>query len=1012
MSYPTIRHSIRSIRLTCAYLISLILFCSGQWAVADSVDIQDAPAWTKPLPVPEHITYPPNDVQNGIYYVLLDVQVRATVNEPTATFQHYAEHIVNQNGLEENSQINISYDPAYEKLQLHSLHLIRNGKPIDKTVTAAMKILQREDEMSNLIYNGEHTLNIILDDVRVGDTIEYSFTRFGSNPVYRNIFGFSHNLNWSVPVGQLQLRILWDKPSKLYYKLHNTDQTVAEQDTPYGREYRLVARNIQPLHKDASTPDWFDPWSSVSFSEMKNWQEVARWGLGLYDSVWQSNAELDAIVTDIKHKAASDEERISQALLFVQNEIRYLGIELGENSHRPSAAFETLQLRYGDCKDKTVLLITMLRQMGIDAHPALVNTDLSHTLANELPGSRVFDHVITYVTHNDKTWWLDPTRTYQHGEVEFIHQPDFGMALVLREQTTTLQAMNPNNVHFGLEITDRFVLDQDTLKPITFTTTSTYSGWNAENQRNRLASLGKAKLQKQYLEFFQYYYPQIQVDQEITIEDNQLQNQLLISEFYQINDFWHDNADKRRFTTSFYANAISSYLDLPDEPTRRHPLYLTHPQRIDQTIEITLGDKDWHFDDETFTEENPFFSFRFQCQFDPSAKLLLLKYSYAANADHVPAAAYPQYLEALHKVQDYLSYGIYQNYEESPADPSTATEAQTGFMDSVWAQLDYPTILFTYTMAYLLLFILWRIEQWRRPFQGEHLYYPVTLPKFIILWIASLGFYPMYWFYRNFRYIRDQQKSAIMPTPRGIFYYFWYFNLWQTLQQDNADRHEVSHLPPKAVAVTLAILFFIMGIGSRHTMLGIPCLTLSALLCLPLANYILFINRESPEAIHHFSRWRLRHILLVILSTPLLTLGIAQEFGAIPNSAVIDGDRLWQRDIKQLQRHNIIEPGDDIQYFYSDAFLSIMDDGNGITQRHVFSYWKEQDSSISVETAAFEDIAEFNVTQGNSLGENTLIDIKRKDGSDFILFLATDERGDKRFIKALQARIKQVTATE
>lgn len=459
--------SLRSI-FTC--LVSLILLCTGHWTFADAIDIQDAPSWSKSLAVPEKFTYPKNDIQNGIYYVLLDIQVRAATDESTAIFQHYAEHIVNQNGLEENSQLNISYDPAYEKLQLHTLHLIRNGKTINKIETAAMKILQREDEMSNLIYNGEHTLNIILDDVRVGDTIEYSFTRFGSNPVYRNIFGFSHYLSWSVPVGQLQLRILWGKPEKLHYKLHNSDQKVEEKNTQYGREYLLVDHNIPALQKDDSTPDWFDPWSSISFSEMNDWQEVAHWGLGLYDSVWQSGNALDAIVADINNNSANDEERISRTLQFVQNEIRYLGIELGENSHRPSTAFETFQRRYGDCKDKTVLLITMLRKMNIEAHPALVNTDLSHTLADELPSTRVFDHVITYVTHNDKSWWLDPTRTYQHGQLETIHQPDFGLALVLREQTKELQPMNPNNEHFGMKITDRFTLDEDTLKPVSFTT--------------------------------------------------------------------------------------------------------------------------------------------------------------------------------------------------------------------------------------------------------------------------------------------------------------------------------------------------------------------------------------------------------------------------------------------------------------------------------------------------------------------------------------------------------------
>lgn len=995
------------IRLALIPMLGLFLLLSGQTTAADPINISNTPAWVKPLTVPERISYPQAQIQNGIFYLLLDVQVHATPSQPTATFQHYAEHIVNQNGVEENSQINISYDPAYQTLQLHSLAVIRNGKPIDKIHSAAMKILQREDEMNNLIYNGEHTLNIILDDVRVGDTIEYSYTRSGSNPVYQNIFGFSHYLNWSVPVGQLQLRVLWEKPNRLHYKLMNSALTMAEHKAPRGMEYLLTDTNVAPIQKEDSTPDWFDPWASVSFSELDNWQDVARWGLSLYDSVWVSNNELDTVVENIRNTSDSDEERISKALRFVQDEIRYLGIELGENSHKPSAAFETFQRRYGDCKDKTVLLITLLRKLGIDAHPALVNTDLSFTLADQLPGTRAFDHVITYVSHNGQQWWLDPTRTYQHGLINYVHQPDFGMALVLSPQTTGLQAMNPNNAHYGLEVTDRFVLSLDTSAPVLFSTSSVYEGWNAERQRNQLASLGQAKLQKQYLEFFQYYYPQVQVRQDFVIKDDTRENRLAITEYYNIHDFWEDKTEQRKFTASFYPNALSSYLDIPDEPSRQQPLYLTHPQHISQAIEIQFADDNWSFDNETFKEENPFFTFGFSVKFNKSAKMLKLRYEYLANTEHVPAEVYPNYVKALKKVQDYLSYGIYQNYPDNVAAAPADSETDTGTTASWWQNLDYTTILMGYVFAYLLVFILWRIEQWRRPFQGESLYYPVTLPKFIFMWIASLGLYPMYWFYRNFRYIRDQQKTAIMPVPRGIFYYLWYFNLWQSLQQDNAARFEASHLPAKSIAAVLAVLFFIAAIMMRQTLFWIPCLAVSAALCLPLANYILFINRDHPEAVHHFSRWRPRHVLLALLSAPLLVLSLGQELGFMPNSVVINGDRLWQRDIKQMQRQGIIRPGDDIQYFYSDGFLSVMEDGNGITQRHVFSYWKEDDGSLSSETANFEDIADIEVTKGNALGENTVVSIKRRDGSDFVIFLAVDEGGDKRFIKALKAHMGQ-----
>ncbi|RLU01223.1 MAG: DUF3857 domain-containing protein, partial [Ketobacter sp.] len=543
--------------------------------------------------------------------------------------------------------------------------IIRKGKAIDKINSARMKILQREEELERLIYSGQHTLNIILDDVRVGDTIEYSFSRIGSNPVYQDLFAFKHSLSWSVPVGAFQLRVLWEKPKPLHHKVTRSKLRVQQTKTATGMEYRLTDHNIAALAEEDNTPGWYIPWGEISFSELESWDEVVKWGTGLYQDAWQSNEELDQIAADIESSGDSDIQKISKALRFVQDEIRYLGIELGENSHRPSPAYETLQRRYGDCKDKTVLFITLLKKLGINAHPALVNTELEDALTEHLPSTQAFNHVITLVEHQSRRWWLDPTRTYQFGSIDSIHQPDFGTALVLKPGNRQLQDMDSMNRRHGININDHFILSKDTSKPITFTSSSVYMGWNAERQRNRIAGIGQTKLQKEYVEFFQYYYPDIFSSQNLIMQDDEQFNQLKISEQYQIPNFWYNDKDNQRFTADFYPNGLSSYLDVPSEPARKDPLYLTYPHRLDQTILIEFETDNWSFDNQNFKEDNPFFTFRYKATFAASDKVLKLHYHYQTKTDSIPAEGYKEYREALKRVQDYLGYGIYQNY---PAD--------------------------------------------------------------------------------------------------------------------------------------------------------------------------------------------------------------------------------------------------------------------------------------------------------------------------------------------------------
>lgn len=983
--------AIRAATLVLSLIVTLLPILA--YANNNNIDISNTPDWVTPYSSDQNTPYPEAEVQNGIHYSLIDVQVRARKNSSTEVFQHYAEQIVNLNGVEENSQINISFDPNYQSVQLHSLKLIRAGTSIDKINSAEMKMLQRENEMDNLIYNGQLTLNIILDDVRVGDTLEYSFTRTGANPVYQGIFSFHHYLSWAVPIGQLRLRIQWEKPSQLHYQLDNSDLKIQQRKTSYGTEYLIASDNIASVQRDKNTPDWFEPWGFVSFSETQNWEDVARWGMDLYQDAWQSNDDIDTLIANIQAKSDNPTDQISAALRFVQDEIRYLGIELGENSHKPSPAFETFKRRYGDCKDKTVLLITLLNKLGLKAYPALVNTEKSHTLANSLPSTQAFDHVITYLKYNDQSWWLDPTRTYQHGSISHIHQPDFGKALILRPGTSSLTDMSPALSHYGILTKDTFILNSDLTQPTHYTTSTLYRGWNAERQRDRLASKGLAKLQSEYLEFFQYYYPDIESTKAIQIEDDSTTNTIELSEYYSVKNVWADNPEQKKHTAEFYPNAVSSYLSIPDEVQRKHPLYITYPHRLEQIIEIQLPNDDWDFNNEDFLEENDFFTFGNNIQFNPEKRLLTLQYYYQSNTENIPPQRYQEYISALKKTDDYLSYGIYQNYEnEMPEEELDFTQ-----------YLTYNNIIAGYIALFILAVVLWRVDQWRNPFQGQALYYPVSLIKFMAMWVLTLGFYSMYWFYKNFKYIKQQNQDSSMPVARGIFYYIWYYSLWKDLKKDNQQRFDEMHLPNQAVATVLAVLFFFSVLLMNQDLYFIPAIVLSCALALPLANYILFINQNNTDAIRHNSRWRIRHYLIALLSIPILVLTIGSEVGFLPNAAVIEGKRLLKYDIKKMQRNGVINPGDNILYFYSDSFLFIQEDGNGITQRHVFSYWKEDDT-LFTELAEYNDIADINVNKATSNNENTTVTITRKDGSDFVLYLSNTDHTDDRFIKELKRR--------
>lgn len=152
--------------------------------------------------------------------------------------------------------------------------------------------------------------------------------------------------------------------------------------------------------KDA--PDWYEQYPVVQLSQFPAWKDIVDGGLTLFALPGSPNHEVDAQAKQLASTAHSDAERALNVIRFVQEEIRYTGLELGSGAYQPSQPQEVLERRYGDCKDKTLLAVALLRDLGIDASPVLVSTRWVGHLHTRLPSPGNFNHTIVKVRVQSK----------------------------------------------------------------------------------------------------------------------------------------------------------------------------------------------------------------------------------------------------------------------------------------------------------------------------------------------------------------------------------------------------------------------------------------------------------------------------------------------------------------------------------------------------------------------------------------------------------------------------------
>ncbi len=142
-------------------------------------------------------------------------------------------------------------------------------------------------------------------------------------------------------------------------------------------------------------------------STMHGWRQVAEWYGAL---LAQQVVETPAMDARIGVLGADPEGPLAAAARFVADQVRYVGLEFGVNAYVPYPTARVFERRYGDCKDKSLLLVTLLRRLGVDAHLALVRTFPYGAVTDPPPSISLFDHAIVRIPGPDI--WFDPTARY------------------------------------------------------------------------------------------------------------------------------------------------------------------------------------------------------------------------------------------------------------------------------------------------------------------------------------------------------------------------------------------------------------------------------------------------------------------------------------------------------------------------------------------------------------------------------------------------------------------------
>ena len=632
-------------------LVKLLFFLSLYQINAQNLNQKPTPDWVEPI-TPKYSASSENQESSGFYYLLLDDQYHAGKQE---YYERYTYKITAKSGIQEMSDLRIEYDPEYQNVVLHKLEVIRNGKTINKLNLGDFKIIQREEDLERHLYNGRVTAVNHLYDIREGDIIDYSYTTIGRNPIHEGNFGATFYLQHALPVAQIHLSIVKPDDFFLDYKIENEAPKPTITSIEDGTRYSWSALNAEAILYESNTPIWYFPAPTVELTSFKNWAEVVAHYSKFYKISPADRARLKKESANLLKLAKSKSDSLTRLLRFVQDDVRYLGFENGLNSFKPSNPLEVLNRRFGDCKDKSLLLASLFQVYGLEAKPILVNSTYGKTLDKKLPSPFVFDHcIVQYKTELGQYAYIDPTMSDQGGSLQTTYYPNYYYGLVLDEKSTELttlkQAKKPKTV-----LTETFSMDKigggAVLDIETF-----YYGGNADNMRPYLTTNSTASIQKDYSDFYSNVYPNIRVNKEVEIFDDRESNMIKVVENYKIDSLWQTlPGNDQVIATGFYPSALESYLYPVTTSSRTMPYLLDDEVNFEHKT-IVYFPEAWNIKDESMRIDNPGFSYFYDVKYKNAT--LELTHNYQGKKDFIEADKVAKYLEDHKKIQNQVTYQL------------------------------------------------------------------------------------------------------------------------------------------------------------------------------------------------------------------------------------------------------------------------------------------------------------------------------------------------------------------
>jgi len=404
-----------------------ILFGVSAGLSVGSPAAADAPAWMHSLvnaPLPAH------DEKTDAVLLYSEETVTVQSTDKIRKLVRGAYKILRPSG-KDHGLVFVSFNQHTKVIGIHGWCIPAQGKDYEVRDKDALEVSIPKISGSELISDVRDKL-LQIPAADPGNIVGYEYETEESPLVLQTVWHFQESDPVKDAKFTLQLPASWEYTA--VWRNHSDAKPVQVGTNTW----QWSLSDLKAIRSEELMPPWpgvagemivsfFPPSGAAAGRSFRDWRQMGVWFTNLSQGRRDLTPEMKQKVAALTSGATTSAGKMAALAKFVQQDIRYVAIELGIGGIQPHAASDTFTHRYGDCKDKATLMGSMLKELGIDSYYVIINSERGSVSADTPAQIGAFDHAIIAIKLPDDAKSQSLVAVVQHpklGKILFFDPTD------------------------------------------------------------------------------------------------------------------------------------------------------------------------------------------------------------------------------------------------------------------------------------------------------------------------------------------------------------------------------------------------------------------------------------------------------------------------------------------------------------------------------------------------------------------------------------------------------------